>query len=64
MGDSLNIYHLTTFTDNRGIIRQSTTINPTKFLVKELYQNHLKAQPDDDILYGDIQNDALVVVAP
>lgn len=64
MGEKLNIYHLTTFTDNRGIIRQSTTINPTTFIVKELYQNHLQAQPENDILYGDIQNDALVIVSP
>jgi len=63
VGDYLNIYHLTTFMDNRGIVRQSTTINPTKFIVNNIYQYHLQAVPDNDILYGDIQNDALVIVS-
>jgi len=60
-GDKLNIYHLNTFTDNRGIIRQSTIINPTKFVVNTVYSHHLEATPENGILYGDIQNDSLVV---
>lgn len=60
-GDKLNVYHLNTFTDNRGIIRQSTIINPTKFVVNTVYSHHLEATPENGMLYGDIQNDSLVV---
>jgi hypothetical protein len=63
-GDKLSIYHVTTFTDNRGIVRQSTIINPAQFIVRSLYQNHLEATTESGILYGDIQNDALVILSP
>lgn len=60
-GDKLNVYHINTFTDNRGLIRQSTIINPTQFVVNTVYSHHLEATPENGILYGDVQNDSLVV---
>jgi len=63
-GDKLSIYHVTTFTDNRGIVRQSTTINPAQFIIRKLYSNHLEAITEGGILYGDIQNNAMVMLTP
>jgi len=61
-GDKLSIYHVTTFTDNRGIVRQSTAINPAQFVIRKLYNNHLEATAENGLLYGDIQNNALVML--
>lgn len=60
IGDELSVYHATNFTDNRGILRQSTQINPTTLIVKNLYDNHLQAIAKEGELYGDIQHDAIV----
>ncbi|MGB1299204.1 MAG: flagellar assembly protein T N-terminal domain-containing protein [Psychrobium sp.] len=64
VGDELMVHHATQFTDDRGVLRQSTQVNPTTLVIKTLYDNHLEAEAKDSPLYGDIQNDAIVSLKP
>lgn len=61
-GDKLSVHHITRFTDNHAIIRQTTQINTTSLIVSKLYNNHLEAISDTGVLYGDITNDAIVTL--
>ncbi|MDP2559880.1 flagellar assembly protein T N-terminal domain-containing protein [Psychrobium sp. 1_MG-2023] len=54
LGDKLTAFHRQTFTDSNGILRQSTTINSTVLVVKNINRNHLTAAAEQ-VLYGDIQ---------
>lgn len=60
IGDKLSVHHVTRFTDSRGIMRQTTQINPTTLMISKLYKSHLEAVSDTGQLYGDIDTDAII----